>query len=181
MTFSFDTFVDDIRAAVQLPHPDDAVRAVLTDVVADPASVMQATPTDGEDEIHLFEDESVSIWQCRFWPDQVMPPHEHRLRVHIAGYAGTEKNIMFRRDTGALDYDTTRLVRSGEVISLGVDDIHAVSAVGPDPSYCLHVYMGPLTRLTRNLFDWQSGAAVPFTVEQFEQMKRPAGDLPDAW
>jgi len=91
--------------------------------------------------------------------------------VFIAGYAGVEKNIMFARTADGLSHQETACVRSGEVLSLGPDAIHAVTAEGDAPCLSLHVYMGPLTRIKRDLFDWKTGERLDFTEERFEAMK----------
>lgn len=181
MPFSYDQFVDDVRAAAGQVNADQAIAALMARQVRDPDEVLAATPMDDEDECHLFEDDSVSIWHCRFQPDEVLPPHEHLLNVHIAGFAGVERNLLFRRQGGVVQPDRIVDVGPGDVISLTPGDVHAVWADGGRPSYALHVYLGPLMKLKRNLFDWQSGEPVPFSADAFDQMKRPLTDMPDVW
>jgi len=177
MAFTFDQFVTDVRAAAAQPDANAAVRALLSAVVVDPDAIFRVSPEGGEDEVMLFEDETVSIWHCRFQPHVMMPPHEHKLDVHIGGYAGSEKSLLFAREDGALAYRGSKVVGPGEVLSLGPQAIHAVIAEGEAPSLALHVYMGPLMQLTRGLFDWETGEEVDFTLENFEAMKRPAAEV----
>lgn len=177
MGFSFDAFATEVRTAAAGPDPVAATRKVLETALATPAPIIAATDPD-EDETLLFEDETVSVWRCRFQPGVVMPPHEHLLDVHIGVYSGGEKNILFSLSGGRLHHEATHVVQQGEVLTLGADCIHAVSADVDVPSDALHIYHGPLTRLTRGLFDWTSGAQIDFTMENFEAMKRPASDLP---
>ncbi|NNF79499.1 MAG: hypothetical protein HKN05_15845 [Rhizobiales bacterium] len=179
MKFDFDEFVSQVRAAAKEPDPNRAVRGVLEGCVSDPEPIIAATPEDGEDEVNLFEDEALSIWRCRFQPHVVMPPHEHKLTVHIAVYSGGEKNILFQPNDGQLKHENTTVIGPGEVISLEEDCIHAVTADGESPSLALHVYMGPLMKLKRDLFDWNTGEAVDFSMENFHQMKRRASELPN--
>ena len=174
MTFSYEQFVEDARAAAVTSHPTKAVRALLERTLNNTQLRNQGLPDQTDDEIHLFEDETVSVWSCRFQPAFVMPPHEHKMDVHIGVVSGTEKNIMYRREDGALVHKATKIVQSGEVLSIGADGIHAVTADGDQPSHALHIYLGPLMATKRDLFDWQTGAAIPFTMENFEAMKRPA-------
>ncbi len=178
MTFSHDSFVKAVRAAASVPDAVQAVRALLKQVLADPDAVAAAVPHQEEDEILLFEDKTVSIWNCRFQPDVVMPPHEHKMTAHIGVFSGAEKNILFRREEGNLRHAATRAVHPGEVFSIGPDGVHAVTADGDRPSQALHVYLGPLTQVKRGLFDWETGAEVDFTMENFDRMKRPADMLP---
>ena len=178
MSFSFENFTASVREAAKANDANEKVRALLEEIVSDPAPIIAATPEDGEDEICLFEDETVSIWSCRFQPHVVMPPHEHLLDVHIAGYSGGEKNILFKIDDGELKHDSTVVVEPGQVLTLDKDAVHAVSAEGDAPSLALHVYMGPLMKLKRALFDWQTGEKVDFTMENFYAMQRPSTELP---
>lgn len=179
MAFTFEGFVADVRKAAQDSDKNAAVRTVLAQYVANPEPIIAAAPEDGDDEIMLFEDQDLSIWWCRFQPHVVMPPHEHKLTVHIAAYAGGEKNILFKRGDGALEHDQTHVVKAGEVFTMDVDGIHAVSSDSDAPSFALHVYMGPLTTLKRDLFSWDTGEPVAFSMENFDALKRPSSDLPN--
>ena len=178
MSFNFEKFVEDVRKEAKSADPNQSVRALLERCVAEPDPIIDATPNDGEDEIMLFEDETLSIWHCRFQPHVVMPPHEHLLDVHIAVYSGGEKNIFFRSIDNELKHEATKVVRPGEVLSLGSDCIHAVTAEGDASSLALHVYMGPLMRLKRSLFDWETGQKIEFSMENFYKLKRPTSALP---
>lgn len=174
MTFSYDTFVASIREAVQQPgDPMAVVERVMRETVADAAAVASAVPEREEDELHLFEDASVSIWVCRFKPDVVMPAHEHKMPVCIGGFSGVEKSILYRRVAGKLEPIGEQSVGPGEVITIGADAIHAVTADGDQPSHALHVYLGELTQISRDLFDESTGAVVPFTDANFEKLKKP--------
>ena len=134
MAFSFDTLVSDIRQAAKAPDAEAAIREVLTAAVADPAPLIAATPEDGEDEILYFEDETLSIWRCRFHPHEAIPAHEHKLKVLIAGYAGGETSALYRRGPGGLEHIETVTARAGDVITLDRDAIHTVTTEGGAPS-----------------------------------------------
>jgi predicted metal-dependent enzyme (double-stranded beta helix superfamily) len=177
MSFTFESFVRAVRRAAGESDANAAVRMVLEQCVADPDPIVNATPLDGDDEVMLFEDQTLSIWRCCFQPHILMPPHEHKLDVHIAAYSGGEKNILFQCCEGELRHERTQVVRSGEVLFLDDQCIHAVTSDGDDPSLALHVYMGPLMQLKRALFDWETGDRVDFTMENFDNMKRPASAL----
>lgn len=172
MAFTYGAFVASVREAVRQDETGDALAKVMADTLADPAAVAKTVPPQDEDEIHLFEDEAVSIWSCRFQPDVVMPAHEHKMPAWIGVFAGAEKNIIYKREGGGLEEVRTTVVRPGELLMIGDDQIHAVTAEGPEPSHALHVYLGPLTKIERELFDWESGEAVSFTMDNFEKMKK---------
>ncbi|MEM9915420.1 MAG: hypothetical protein AAF911_10700 [Planctomycetota bacterium] len=173
MAFSYDRFVADVRdAAASADAPMAAVQRVMHEAVADPAAVASAVPEREDDELHLFEDASVSIWVCRFRPDVVMPAHEHKMPVVIGGFAGIEKSILYRRVGDELEPIGERSVGPGEVITIGADAIHAVTAEGDQLSHALHVYLGELTKVERDLFDEATGGTVPFTDANFEKLKK---------
>lgn len=177
MGYTHEAFVKAAREAASAPEPSKSVRALLEATLKDPQTLAKEIPSQAEDEILLFEDDTVSIWSCRFTPATVLPPHEHKMSVHIGVVSGCEKNIMFRREEGALSHAATKLVKAGDILSLGPDGIHAVTAGGTIPSHALHIYLGPLTQTDRSLFDWETGAPVAFTNENFERMKKPASEL----
>ena len=165
-------FVKAAREAASDPEPTKAVRKLLFDTLADGEAIADAIAAQEEDEILLHEDNTVSIWTCRFLPDRVVPPHEHKMDVHIGVFRGAEKNILYRRDAGALKLAKNKTVGTGEVFSLGADGIHAVTAGGDEPSLALHVYLGPLMQVERSLFDWETGDKVEFTMDNFHNMTK---------
>lgn len=178
MSFNYTDFVTKMRTAASSQTPTKSVREGLTSTLASAELQNSGLPVQEEDEILLFEDNTVSIWSCRFDPEFVMPPHEHKMEVHIGVVSGQEKNIMFRREDRALKHVKSVIVNSGDILSIGADALHAVTASGDTHSHALHVYLGPLTKVKRDLFDWTTGAAVDFTMKNFENMKRSNKDLP---
>jgi len=168
MPFTYELFVAAARRAAGRPDADAAVRALLEATLQNPVAV----PARDDDEVCLYQDATVSVWSCRFHPGVTMPPHEHKMRVWIGVYAGVEKSLLYRRDDCGLTPVGEHLIHCGQVKSLDADVVHAVTAEGSGPSEALHVYLGPLTDIERNLFDWDTGDPVPFTMENFDAMKR---------
>ena len=125
----------------------------------------------------LFEDDTCSIWSCRFSPDVVFAPHEHCMPVHIGVYRGAEVEVLYKREPGHLRHGGNKIVKAGDVVSLGADAIHAITADDDGQSHAIHVYMGPLTQIERSLFDWETGEAIGFTMENFHGMKRNKADM----
>lgn len=171
--FSVDAMVRAIRQAAAQPDPENAVREMLQETIRNPAQIFAATSDEEGDETLYFEDDTVSIWRCRFHPKILMPPHEHCLKVLIGAYSGGEKSILYERTADGLKEVDTVVARAGDIIVLDKDAIHAVTTHDDQPSDAIHVYLGPLMKLERDLFDWDSGKAVNFTLENFDAMKRP--------
>ena len=174
--FSVEGLVQSIRLAANKDDPETAIRDVLLETVKKPDEIFAATSHENEDEILYFEDDSVSIWRCRFQPKIMMPPHEHLLKVLIGVYSGGEKSILYKRTEDGLKEAGSVTAHAGEVITLGKAAIHAVTTGDDKPSDAIHVYLGPLMQLERDLFEWESGKAVAFTVENFDAMKKSVTD-----
>jgi len=173
-SFDLDSFVSNLREAAIEADAGKRVRALMNDAFRDPDAVRAVMAGySGEEEV-LFEDDTVSIWYVGFDPTQHVPPHDHQIRAFIGVYDGREKNHFYRVGDGKLEHKTTKLVEPGDVISIGPDAIHSVETAGDDFCYGIHVYLGPLTRIERSLFDWDSGAAEPFTDDAYERLLRPS-------
>ncbi|MEP3199117.1 MAG: hypothetical protein ABJO57_14670 [Lentilitoribacter sp.] len=178
MNFNYTNFVSKIRKAASSKNASKTVFDELRATLNDQRLLNEGLPIQDEDEILLFEDDTVSIWSCMFDPQFIMPAHEHKMEVHIGAVTGFEKNIMFEKNGNSLEHTETKIVSPGEILSIHEDAIHAVSARGEKHSHALHVYMGPLTKVKRDLFEWETGQAVTFSEENFESMKRSSKDYP---
>ena len=174
--FSVESLVQSIRLAANKDDPEAAIREVLLETVKNPDAIFAATTNEDGDETMYFEDDSVSIWRCRFQPKIIMPPHEHLLKVLIGVYSGGEKSILYKCTEDGLKEAGSVIAHAGEVITLGKAAIHAVTTKDDKPSDAIHVYLGPLMQLERDLFEWESGKPVAFTLENFNAMKRPVTD-----
>ncbi|SLN27303.1 hypothetical protein TRL7639_01024 [Falsiruegeria litorea R37] len=171
--FSFEALVAELKGYVNTPDPQAAIKAHLQQLVRNPAPLLAASDKLSEPETLFHEDDDLSIWHCRFQPDVMLPPHEHLLPVLIACYSGEELSLLYQSGEAGLDQVGEISAAAGEVIALDRDAIHAVTAHGDRPSEAIHVYLGPLMKLKRDLYDWDTGKAVDFTMEAFEAMKRP--------
>lgn len=174
MRFCLDQFVADARKAAAAPDALAATDRLMAKLFADPDAIKAGVPDMIADEVNLFEDDTVSIWHERFLPSEELPPHDHQLPAIIGVYHGAERNRLFRKGHGCLVPGGELILRAGQTHILGVDDVHTVQALNGAPSLGLHIYLGPLTKVERSLFDWESGAAVSMCDEAFLAMKRAA-------
>jgi predicted metal-dependent enzyme (double-stranded beta helix superfamily) len=178
MTFSFDQFVIEARAAVASDKPTQAIRLLMQETLKSKEALVDNNPLEkNADEIMLFEDDTVSVWICRFDPYTVVPPHEHKMNAFIGVFKGREKNHFFKNDANGLKYQSTQIIDAGQMTSIGTDGLHAVVAEGEEDCYSLHVYTGPLSKVKRSLFDWNTGEAIEFTDENFHRLKRSPNEL----
>ncbi|MDH3389800.1 MAG: hypothetical protein OEN02_18080 [Gammaproteobacteria bacterium] len=170
--FVLDVFVQQLRTAALTDEPVKNVRELMAEAFRDPEAIRAGMPDYENDDEILFEDDSVSIWFVRFVPGLHVPPHDHQTSATIGVYEGAEDNHFYLRESGRLVHKSTRRVGPGDMIALKPDGIHSVEAAAGESSCGIHVYLAPLSRIERSLFDWESGAARPYTDENYNAMKR---------
>jgi len=170
--FNLDDFIQQLRAASRESEPVKKVRDLMSAAFRDPQAIKDAMPAFENDDEVLFEDDSVSIWFVRFMPGLHVPPHDHQTTATIGVYEGAEDNLFYLREGGRLVHKSTKRVGPGDVIALKPDGIHSVEAADGSQSCGIHVYLARLTTIERSLFDWETGAAMPFTDENYDLMKR---------
>lgn len=173
-----DDLLQKIIDAAHSPEAEQAVKAALQDFVRDPEQAAARCPDFEDNDVILFENDTVSIWFCRFAPGQSVPPHDHRMSATIGVFRGIERNDVFARtETGILQASEQIEVRAGEVISLSSEVIHGVTCVSDTASEAVHVYLGPLSKIDRSLFDIEKNEELAFTDEAYDRLKASA--LPD--
>lgn len=170
-------FVAQIREAAASEDRKLAIRALLQDSQSRKELLADAIAALEEGEVMFFEDETCSIWTCRYDPHVVFAPHEHGMGVQIAVYRGTEVEVLYKRALGKLRHGGNTLVKAGDVVRLGPEAIHAITSDGSEQSIAIHVYEGPLTQIERSLFDWTTGEEVEFSMENFYAMARRKADM----
>lgn len=155
ISFDLDTLVKELRAAATQPRPHNAVKALLEQAVADPNAMADAMSDFADNDVILFEDETVSIWHCRFMPGQTVPAHDHQMLATIGVYYGAERNHFFEADpeTGGIRRSSEVVLSAGNVLQIGPSAIHAVGCAGDEPCKGIHVYLGALTQIDRSLFE----------------------------
>jgi len=173
--FDLDHLVSSLRAAAAGDEPADAVRALMTAAFRDPAAIRAAMAGYDSEYETLYEDDSVSIWYSSFQPGLHVPPHDHRTTAVIGVYDGVEINHFYLREPERLVHKSARRVAAGDVIALGPNTIHSVETEGASRCFGIHVYLAPLTRIERSIFDWETGAALPYSDARLDAMTRPAG------
>lgn len=170
-------FVERARIAAASDNPKSAIRELLKSSMSESDAMADAIASLEDDEVMFFEDETCSIWTCRYDSSVVLAPHEHCMSVHIAVYRGTEVEVLYKREPARLKHGGNKLISAGEVASLGPDAIHAITADGNGQSHAIHIYEGSLTAVKRSLFDWVSGEEIHFTMENFHAMRRLKSDM----
>ena len=170
--FVLDDFIAELREAAVSEEPIKRVRDLMTSAFSDPDAIRAAMPDYENDDEVLYEDDTVSIWFVRFVPGLHVPPHDHQTTATIGVYDGAEDNHFYLHENDRLVHKSTRRVGKGDVIALKPDGIHSVEAANNENSLGIHVYLAKLTTIERSLFDWDTGAAQPFTDENYDRLKR---------
>jgi rhodanese-related sulfurtransferase/predicted metal-dependent enzyme (double-stranded beta helix superfamily) len=90
-------------------------------------------------------------------PGKAQPPHDHTTWAVIAGIAGNERNVLYRRErtadpahdllveTGTVD------VAPGKAVVLSPTDVHTIELLGDEKGRHLHFYGRALELLTRRV------------------------------
>ena len=165
------SLVTRLRESALRENPASAVKAVLQSALHDPVQFKQTMPTFEQNDVILFEDDSVSIWHCRFDPGHTVPPHDHQMTAIIGVYSGVERNLFFEHDAeSGLAELGERELHAGQVLQIAGKAIHAVACPSDEPCLGIHVYLGNLTEVERSLFDVQSGRALRFTDENYYRL-----------
>ena len=89
----------------------------------------------------------------------------------IGIYDGQERNNFF--STAGEDFITKGKavdMQAGDVLSIGPNAIHTVECTGSTPSLAIHVYLAPLSRIERNLYDVAAKKVIPFSDADFHRL-----------
>ena len=171
--FNLERLVADLRVAALKDNAGEQIDALLRDAVQDPDRIAAGMPAFPEDDTILFEDDSISIWHCRFQPGFTVPAHDHQMRATVAVYDGAERNDFYARTAaGELALERSVEVKPGMVIQIEPDDVHAVGCASTKPCSGIHVYQGKLTTVERSLFDTNRNEAMPFSDENYARLTR---------
>lgn len=169
--FNLDAFVKTLKS---LRHETEAlarIKDVMDAAFADPVAIRKGMPSFHEDETTLFEDDTISIWHCRFNPGTPIPPHDHQMSAIIGLFAGIERNSFYKNKTeGKISLTGHTDMEPGDILQIAPTAIHSVECLSETPSCGIHVYFGPLTQIDRSLYDTNTDTKLKFTDETFERL-----------
>ena len=171
--FNLDEFVAAAREAASQERAVAAVNELMSRTFANPAQIAAAIEPFERDDEPLYEDPQVSIYWVRFDPHIKVPPHNHKIPAFLGVYEGVEVNELYKKAGDGLELVKSKRMEPGDTLSMGSEGIHGVYAEGDSPSLGLHVYLGPLTTVERELFHPDTGQAMAFTNENYEKLVRP--------
>lgn len=167
--FNLEQFIADARKAAISENPIISAESLMQATVADGNNIIANMPQITECERMLFEDDTVSIWYCRFEPGTVVPAHDHQMHVVVGVYQGAEQHTFFDNCNGEYKAIKSLNLGASQVAKLSPNQIHTVTATNT-ASQALHIYLGKLSTVKRSLFKFGSGKQIPFSVENYEKL-----------
>ena len=170
-SFNLDKLVEAIKDASREEDLVTRIKLIMDETFKEPAAILAGMPSFEKDETTLFEDNRISIWNCRFNPGTPIPPHDHQMSAIIGIYAGIERNFFYKLQTqDKLSSNSHTDMEPGRVLKIAPTAIHSVECMSEEPSCGIHVYFGPLTKIDRSLFDLKTETRMKFTDEAFERL-----------
>ena len=107
-----------------------------------------------------------SIVSFVWGPGQGTPIHDHRVWGLVGVLRGEEISVSYERQAdGSLHGRAPERLKAGSVaaVSPGIGDIHAISnGLSDASSISIHVYGGNIGRISRAIYDAETGAARDF-------------------
>lgn len=172
-----DQLVENLKSAALSDHSEKPADKVIISLLGDYVQHLKTNASDRpnfeNDDVVIFENDHISIWFCRFQPGTKVPPHNHKMTAIIGVYDGIEENTLYESDQdNRLTCCQIKNVHAGEVLAIAPDAIHGVSCVSDHPSEAIHVYLGALTRVERELYDLDHGTVLAYTDENYNTLRK---------
>jgi 3-mercaptopropionate dioxygenase len=184
------TFIDDVGLVVRSTDDEheitERVAARLSDLLAGgyqlPPELTRPSPVHHVTyPLYIAPDESWSMASVVWDVGQRTPVHSHETWGVVGIYSGIEREVRYLKpvaSTGgaALTPAGEALWEPGQVTVCCTtdDDVHAVAAVGNEPTVGIHVYGGNIGTIRRWSYDPATGEARSF-VSGWDQPRGPDG------
>jgi predicted metal-dependent enzyme (double-stranded beta helix superfamily) len=156
---------DEIACAAAGPDPLGRVEQVLRDLTQRFHALGVLVHEEEDDEVLLHASDNLTIYHITLSPGLQYPPHNHLMDALIGIYHGGETNFIYPVDGGALGVPERRYSAAPALVHLPPQTVHAVANSGSARSGALHVYLGDLTHIHRQL--WRDGQAEPFDNDRY--------------
>lgn len=152
--FNKDAFIEACGKAVK--EGQAPVRALVTEAVSDPTSIMKELGEPkkaGIDLLHRSSDLTVInfIWS----PYMTLIPHNHNMFAVIGVYNGREDNVFWKRTDNGLEAAGADSLGVGDVGTLGHSIIHSVTNPLDKFSAAIHVYAGDFFEPDEPRSEWE--------------------------
>jgi predicted metal-dependent enzyme (double-stranded beta helix superfamily) len=178
-TFDTEEFLDACRGAARETDARHAVRELVQRTMASPGDVAEALRPEMGGLTLLHQADDLTVVHVVWAPGMRIYPHDHRMWAVIGIYDGQEDNSFYRRaetDRRHLVESGGKELRTGDVLTLGDDTIHAVANPTTRLTGAIHVYGGDFVNEPRS--QWGPGPMeerphdYAVTLEQFAEANR---------
>jgi predicted metal-dependent enzyme (double-stranded beta helix superfamily) len=174
MSSDLQAFIDDVERVVGTTDDEheitERVAALLSELLTSGYRLPPEATRPSRDRhvtypLYIAPDDSWSMASVVWDVGQQTPVHSHETWGVAAIYAGIEHERRFLKPTAAA---TCALTPAGEdrwepgqvtVCCTTDDDVHAVTAVGDEPTIGIHVYGGNIGKISRRAYDPATGEA----------------------
>ncbi len=162
--FDLNQFIENCKG-----KPASAVKALVEEALRDPSAVKTALDAElaGRDlskgglaDMICFRSPTLTVLKAATPPKFKTPPHNHNMWAVIGTYDGQENNTFYRRSGKSLEKAGGKDLKTGDVLVLGEDAIHAIANPLDRASCAIHIYGGDLLNFS-NRSTWN-----PFTFEE---------------
>ena len=178
--FDVDNFVSDCIAAREESEPRRAIREVLARAMAKPSSVAETLDHALAGLNILYRSPVLTVINVVWAPLMSLQPHDHRIWAAIGIYAGEEDNSFYRRQAEGLANSGGKGLRTGDVVLLGDDTIHAVANPNRQHTGAIHVYGGDFVATPRSQWDPETSEEQPYDLAGILKQFADANSRSDA-
>jgi predicted metal-dependent enzyme (double-stranded beta helix superfamily) len=157
--YTIDTLLSDLQQALG----NDL--AALADVVRGAVYQDPLVPQVGASQV-LHSEPGLTVLHTVVNPGFVSPPHDHRTWAVVGVYDGQEDNTFFRLRDGRRSIEPfgRRILKPGQVVTLGNDAIHQIANPLTTKLIALHVYGKNIFEIERSAWDPATGDEHPFRL-----------------
>ena len=162
--FDLKHFVEDCRG-----KPASAIKELIEDALRDAVAVKTAFGAEfasrnlskgGLTDLICYRSSGLTVLNAVAPAGFKTPPHNHGMWAVIGTYEGQENNTFYRRGARGLEKAGGTNLKTGDVVVLGKEAIHAIENPLDRPSRAIHVYGGDLLNFSGRS-TWN-----PFTFEE---------------
>lgn len=159
--------------AAEISDPLRRLESLLQTLTSDLHAAGGLVHEEEEDEVLLHAAPNLTIYHITLSPGLHYPAHNHLMDALIGIYRGSETDFSYPVDAGRLGAPRRRDLIAPAVVHLPAQAVHSVANMGKVRSGALHVYLGDLTHIERQLWSPQNGQAERFDNDRYLAGARP--------
>lgn len=169
--FSTEQLIADCQAALKDHSPDQAIKEIVRQAVANPAEVERALGMPRKAEIiNLYRSDTLTILNVIWAPGMSIYPHDHRMWAVIGLYGGREDNHFYRREPQGIVKASAKQLETGDTVLLGAPTVHSVTNPLDQFTGAIHIYGGDFFAVPRSEFDAETLEERPYDVEKAKRV-----------